>query len=174
MALGAMREKLVADVALAVVHDPKTDMVLLIRRGRSKDFSGWAFPGGKVEQSDTGLRKESAVEAARRELQEETGLRAVKVGREIFCRRHPSTGVIIRYVYFRSGANGAAWNAEPSKADDCAWVSLNNLNRIFSHGLSDGLMQGIRRQGRKLSRAHALCLSQGDLELDVTEAEAAA
>src|SRR4051812_2617365 len=88
MGARAVKEKPVPDVALAVVHDRQNDKVLLIRRGRAKHFSGWAFPGGKVESRKAGATiGESVVDAARRELMEETGLRISRVGREIFCRR---------------------------------------------------------------------------------------
>lgn len=46
------------------------DAVLLVRRGRPPALGLYAFPGGRVEANET------LVEAARRELTEETGLHA--------------------------------------------------------------------------------------------------
>jgi 8-oxo-dGTP pyrophosphatase MutT (NUDIX family) len=62
--LGRWGENLMADAAADATFDG-TRHVLLVRRG---DGYGWALPGGKVEEGETGLQ------AALRELAEETGL----------------------------------------------------------------------------------------------------
>jgi ADP-ribose pyrophosphatase YjhB (NUDIX family) len=54
--------------ALAVLR--RGDAVLLVRRGRAPNRGLWGFPGGHVELGETGL------EAAIRELREETGIEA--------------------------------------------------------------------------------------------------
>jgi len=54
--------------AIAVLVDG--DRVLLAQRGKSPDKGLWGFPGGHVEPGET------ALDAARRELHEETGLEA--------------------------------------------------------------------------------------------------
>ena len=54
--------------AIAVLVDG--DKVLLAQRGNPPDKGLWGFPGGHVEPGET------ALEAARRELREETGLEA--------------------------------------------------------------------------------------------------
>jgi len=137
------QETIVPDVAVAVLHNRTTDKVLLIRRSVRAGFSGWAFPGGKIERP----RDANPIDAARRELEEETGV-VMKGGREIFCRKHPATGVLIRYVYFqvrRHRLNQNASNQEPEKADECAWVELEKVDRMFRGGLSRGLLRGIKR-----------------------------
>jgi 8-oxo-dGTP pyrophosphatase MutT (NUDIX family) len=144
-----LQESVVPDVAVAVLHDRTTDKVLLIRRSRGSDFVGWVFPGGKIERLDSAPGKENPVDAARRELAEETGLCVGNAGKEIFCRRHPATGVVIRYVYFPVECSALRVNAssrEPAKADDCAWVNLDKLSLMFRGGLSDGIVRGIKRE----------------------------
>lgn len=54
-------------VCIAVWRD---GMVLLVRRGREPNKNLWALPGGKVDLGET------IAEAAKRELHEETSLRA--------------------------------------------------------------------------------------------------
>lgn len=64
--------------ATTVVYNPKTEKFLLVKRTDSRDInpSKWEFPGGGVKEDETPRQ------AALRELEEETGLKAeiVKTG----------------------------------------------------------------------------------------------
>ena len=61
------KEEINGEVALAVPQHG--DKFLLLKRSEQNSSSGeWVFPGGKIENNET------AKEAARRELKEETGL----------------------------------------------------------------------------------------------------
>ncbi len=58
----------IAATIAAVIRENK---VLLVRRANPPDAGRWGFPGGKIEQG------EEIMDAAIRELSEETGVRAV-------------------------------------------------------------------------------------------------
>lgn len=79
--------------AIAVLVDG--DRVLLAQRSKAPDKGLWGFPGGHVEPGET------ALEAARRELREETGLeaRAVEYLTNIDVIRHDAAGrVVVHYL----------------------------------------------------------------------------
>lgn len=78
--LGRWGENLMADALVTVVY-AGVRRVLLVKRG---DGLGWAFPGGSAEPGETGL------EAALRELAEETGLVITDPG---LCKPWPARHV---------------------------------------------------------------------------------
>jgi len=79
------------EVLAAVVRSG--DRLLLGRRPREKRHGGlWEFPGGKL------LDGESRAEAADRELQEELGVRLVRLGRTLHSRRDPGSPFLIHFV----------------------------------------------------------------------------
>lgn len=87
------------------------DEVLLIRRGKPPRAGEWSLPGGRIEPS------ERAVDAALRELHEETGVEAEIVGLiDVVDGIFPEAGmhyVLIDYA--------ARWlSGEPVAGDDAA------------------------------------------------------
>lgn len=85
--------------------------VLLIRRGRPPRLGEWSLPGGRIEPG------ERAVDAALRELREETGVEAQIIGLvDVVDGLFPDAGVhyvLIDYV--------ARWlGGEPVAGDDAA------------------------------------------------------
>ena len=100
------------------------DEVLLIRRGRPPRQGEWSLPGGRIEAG------ERAVDAALRELREETGVEAEIVGLvDVVDGVFPEAGrhyVLIDYA--------ARWlSGEPVAGDDAAearFVPLAEAERL--------------------------------------------
>lgn len=111
-------------------YDDNNIKVLLIQRGNEPYKGHWAFPGGFMNIDET------AEQCALRELEEETGLKDVKV--EQFytftdVNRDPRERVI-SIAYFGkiqlSNVKGS------DDADDAQWFSLDEIpNLAFDHDL---------------------------------------
>jgi 8-oxo-dGTP diphosphatase len=111
-------------------YDDNNIKVLLIQRGNEPYKGHWAFPGGFMNIDET------AEQCALRELEEETGLKDVKV--EQFytftdVNRDPRERVIsIAYygIIQLSNVKGS------DDADDAQWFSLDEIpNLAFDHDL---------------------------------------
>lgn len=106
----------------------KGDEVLLIRRGTPPRLGEWSLPGGRIEPG------ERAIDAALRELREETGVEARILGLiDVVDGIFPEAGrhyVLIDYV--------AEWTAgEPVAGDDAAeamFVSLDVAIALVAWG----------------------------------------
>jgi 8-oxo-dGTP diphosphatase len=99
------------------------DSVLLIRRGTSPRLGEWSLPGGRIEPG------ERAVDAALRELREETGVEAEITGLiDVVDGLFPEAGrhyVLIDYA--------ARWvSGEPVAGDDALEARFVALDEIES------------------------------------------
>ena len=97
------------------------DSVLLIRRGTPPRQGEWSLPGGRIEPG------ERAVDAALRELREETGVKAEITGLiDVVDGLFPEAGrhyVLIDYA--------ARWlSGEPVAGDDAAEARFVGLDEI--------------------------------------------
>jgi 8-oxo-dGTP diphosphatase len=113
-----------------VIFNSNKDQVLLIKRGKDPFKDYWAFPGGRVEQTDSNL-----LEAAKRELREETNIEDVDltyyttVGNNTrdprgFC----VTSIFVGYL--KDGSNVRAGD----DAVDYQWFDLIDLPQMaFDH-----------------------------------------
>lgn len=96
---------------------------LLVRRGHDPSRGLFAFPGGRLKAG------ESMDEAVRRELFEETGLRAGRVApyREIAIEAE--NGLLYRLTVFRVfDAEGTARAGDD--ADMAGWYTLEDMRRL--------------------------------------------
>lgn len=114
--------------------------VLLARRGKVLGQGTWAFPGGRVEPGET------ALEAAHRELMEETGVSAdlqQMIG-EFRITTAEATFHIISFTGFYTGGDAVA----ASDSDAVAWVLPEELN---SYRLSQNIEAAVKRARTLLS-----------------------
>ena len=105
--------------------------ILLIRRGEEPFRGTWALPGGFV------LPKESLEEAAKRELEEESGLKNIFL-EQLFTfgepGRDPRERVISVAYYALVNMRDYELHAA-SDAEDAAWFALQDLPDLaFDHG----------------------------------------
>ncbi|WP_179379404.1 NUDIX hydrolase [Jannaschia marina] len=106
--------------AIAVVQ--RGDAVLLVQRGKAPNAGLWGFPGGHVELGET------ALEAAERELLEETGVVAQAAGylTNVDVIEHDEGGAV-RVHYLLAAVRCTYVSGAPVAADDAVdarWVPV--------------------------------------------------
>ncbi len=111
----------------AVIINPASERLLLIQR---KDTGQWALPGGFVNEG------EIALDAARREAEEETGARLVGDARLIYKGivddpRNSDTAWIETYAYLFKTLS--FFNLRPGDdAADAQWKNLTELPPLYA------------------------------------------
>jgi 8-oxo-dGTP diphosphatase len=131
-----MREtQIIRAVSVAVLRG---DQLLLIRRGREPSRGLHAFPGGRVEPGETND------EAARRELCEETGLRAEDLAPiEIVAIEAQRAGTAVTYqleVFLARDVSG-----EPVAADDAEEAAFHTLAEMERLPITESTLTIARR-----------------------------
>ena len=130
----------------AFVFVERDASLLLLERNQEPHRGEWDVPGGFVESGET------PVEAAIRELREETGLQA---------------GVLELLGTYKSTYGAERWTVDVAFACSCSpgsvslseengayrWVAIDDVPRLPFEGLRDGLRELQRRRGDGLSRA---------------------
>lgn len=105
-------------VIAAVIR--RGDRILLCKRPAHKRHGGlWEFPGGKLELH------ESLLEAARRELGEELGLRVTSVGDTLFVCHDPGSRFVIEFV-----AVAAVGEAVAIEHDEVRWTTSAQCRQL--------------------------------------------
>jgi ADP-ribose pyrophosphatase YjhB (NUDIX family) len=116
------------------------DEVLLVRRGKAEGYGLWSLPGGRVHSGET------LIEAAARELAEETGIEAELIGLA-GCRdviRRDAAGAVVAHQVV--AAHAGVWLAgEPVAMDDAAEAGWFGLDDLASLALTEGAEDIIRR-----------------------------
>lgn len=100
--------------------------ILLVKRGREPGRGLWAVPGGKVELGET------VQEAARREVEEETGLQ-VEVGEVVWVGESVGEGDPPAWHYVLIDFIGYPRDGELTPrddADEAEWFSLDEARRL--------------------------------------------
>lgn len=110
-------------VSVALVEDGR---FLLVRRGRPPSQGLYAFPGGKVEPGETLL------DAARRELLEETGLEAgdlVAVAHYAFEAERPGIDAVYELTVFSGRSLGGTASAGDD-AEALGWFTPDAMTLL--------------------------------------------
>ncbi len=117
---------------LAIIRDSK---LLLYRRTRPPEAGSWNIVGGKIDHL------ERAIDAARREAGEETGLRIGALdflchSEQIFAdeRQH-----WLSLIYVTRDTDGDARVMEPDKLPEFGWFSLDALPAPLSRFAADAI-----------------------------------
>lgn len=121
-------------MGVAIVDEGR---VLLIKRGREPGKGLWAVPGGKVRLGEE-LR-----EAARREVQEETGL-DVAIGKMIWVGESIGPHGHLVLIDFAGTIEGGEL-AAADDADEAAWVSLDDFGEYSLTPTMYELMETLRK-----------------------------
>ena len=110
-------------VSVALVHGNR---ILLVLRGRPPSLGLYAFPGGRVEPDET------AEDAARRELLEETGLTAgtLSLHREYLIEREPEGKPVDFRLQVFAGSYGGGEAIAGDDAEEAGWFTLAEMENL--------------------------------------------
>ncbi len=111
----------------------RDDGVLLVERGKGAMRGRWSLPGGHIEPG------ERAIDAARREVLEETGVTAGLVGIVAVhdALIHDASGVLSAH-YVIAVHHGLWVQGEPTAASDATAARFVKLGDLPSYRLTDG------------------------------------
>ena len=122
----------VVRAAGGVVHRRRDDRteVLLVHRPRHQD---WSFPKGKCDDG------EADEDCARREVEEETGLRCRLLSEVPSTRYADARGrdKVVRY-WLMSPIDGAF--AVTEEVDECRWVTVEEAGHLLSYAHDRALL----------------------------------
>jgi 8-oxo-dGTP diphosphatase len=140
--------------------DPSDPLkVLLIQRGRSPFLGDFALPGGYVNVSDVGTKGEDLEHAARRELKEETGIKAYYPAHleQIATYGSPNRdprGRVISVAYMVLVPSNELTPVGGSDASAASWVGVNEARKLklaFDHNII--LFDAVKRLRAKIRYA---------------------
>jgi len=121
----------------------RDDRVLVGERGKGALAGMWSLPGGHVEPGET------VAEAARREVEEETGIRARILGlvdlHEVIRRRSSPAGEQVSWHYAIAVHYGVWIEGDPVAASDCRAARFVTLDELEGLRMTEGAVGLIRR-----------------------------
>ncbi|WP_108574546.1 NUDIX domain-containing protein [Pseudomonas sp. GV047] len=119
--------------ATVIYH--RGEEVLLVRKRKAN--SKWNLPGGRLDQNET------AIEAAFREMAEETGLELAHLA---YIAEFKDTHII--HHLFESSASLVVEPRPCNEIEECRWFTLKELDEQEVTGVVEALIDGVRN-GRK-------------------------
>lgn len=122
-------------ISLAIVRKQGSNKILMLIRRDGAASARMCFPGGKINDGET------AVSAAKREVEEETGVRCFGA-RQLDRRIHPVSGASVAY-YSMEAKTGAATNREPCKHASVKWVETDTVLREIGEHLTDKVRRSL-------------------------------
>ncbi|MFK4090086.1 NUDIX domain-containing protein [Kribbella sp. NPDC020789] len=117
-----------ADVAAAVVTDAENRVLMMWRHRFLTDTWAWELPMGIVEAG------EAPIEAAAREVEEETGWRPGPLTHLI--RSQPGAGIMdaVHHVFRATGATRIGEPTERNESDRIEWIALADVPAMIANG----------------------------------------
>lgn len=117
-------------IAVVCRHSGGQDHVILVQRGKAPNAGWWGFPGGHVELGET------ALQAAARELQEETGVLAepLEYLTNVDVISHDAAGTVQRQ-YLLTVVLCRYLSGEPQPDDDAEQAEWVPVTEIEARGL---------------------------------------
>ena len=133
--------------SIACFRDGKA---LIARRGRAPNQGLWSLPGGRIEFGET------AAEAARRELLEETGVTAEVLGLAeiVEAIAHDEMGAATRHAVILAYA-GRWTSGEPLTGEEALEIAWASPQEILGFETTPGLAGVVARSAAILGEVHA-------------------
>ncbi len=123
-----------AHAAGTVVFDPGRGVLLLWRHRFTTDTWGWEVPAGRIDAG------ESPVDAAAREVLEETGWRPGPLQHLITYFPHNGTSDATFHLFVAAGATLIGPPSDPSESERIEWLGIDDLRGAIARGeVGDGL-----------------------------------
>ncbi|MFY2158019.1 NUDIX hydrolase [Cytobacillus firmus] len=123
-----IQNEIVLVVSTTIVQDGK---VLMIKENKATVKNKWNFPSGRVEKG------EDILEAACREVKEETGLDVKLTHTTGIYNFISSTDHQVILFHFIAQITGGVLSLQEEEIADSKWVNLSNLNSFKDEELRD-------------------------------------
>lgn len=121
------QEGIVLVASVSIIRD---DQVLLIRENKPTAVNKWNFPSGHIEYG------EDILYAARREVNEETGLEVKLIGTTGVYNFISSTNDQVILFHFIGEVTGGSIHLE-EEISDCQWIKLQELEQFDNNDLRE-------------------------------------